>query len=232
ERADAERIAVRGKHRQALAHVLRGGAVHDGAESCFELPGALSGRDHERAAAEARHPGLERGERAQRRIEEHEPEDAARERLRFGMRLEAAREREPRDDLVTAEVCKVEEALHARVARHSDASASASGSTCCSSSTYGGSSRSTCGSPLVPVRMSRASSAAWMSRAGRFMRSPSRKPSPWKPVTGPTAQRLRIYADTRRTFASRSSDSIASITASMTAPAIGPPPKVVPSASS
>ena len=42
EGADAERVAVGGEHRNALAHVLGGGAVHDRAEARLELPGALA----------------------------------------------------------------------------------------------------------------------------------------------------------------------------------------------
>ena len=41
-----------------------------------------------------------------------------------------------------------------------------------------------------------------------------------------------MYCETRRTFAIRSCDSIASIVAAMAAQAMGPPPKVVPRPSS
>ncbi len=61
---------------------------------------------------------------------------------------------------------------------------------------------------------------------------PVRKPAPWWPVTGPTMQVLRMYALTRRTLASRSSFSMASMHGLDGRAAIGPPPKVVPSASS
>ena len=42
ERADAQRVAVGGEHGNALAHVLRRGAVHHGAEPRLELPRALA----------------------------------------------------------------------------------------------------------------------------------------------------------------------------------------------
>ena len=42
EGADAERVAVGGQHRQALAHVLGRGAVHDHAAAGLQLPGALA----------------------------------------------------------------------------------------------------------------------------------------------------------------------------------------------
>src|SRR5882762_2577697 len=66
EGADAQRIAVGGEHRQAFADVLGGGAVHHYAITPLQLPAALSRRDDERGTPEARHGGLERGERAER----------------------------------------------------------------------------------------------------------------------------------------------------------------------
>ena len=52
--------------------------VHDDAVPRLELPGAAARGDHERAAAQPRHARLERGQRAQRRIHEQQPEDLAR----------------------------------------------------------------------------------------------------------------------------------------------------------
>ena len=92
ERADAQGVAVGREHRNAFAHVLRGRAVHHGAETSFELPRALARRDHERRATQLRHASLERRQRAQRRVEEHEPENLARERLRLRLRFQPARE--------------------------------------------------------------------------------------------------------------------------------------------
>ena len=65
EGADAERVAVGGEHRDALAHVFRRGAVHDDADAGLQLPAALAGVNDEGAAAEARHGHLEGGEGAQ-----------------------------------------------------------------------------------------------------------------------------------------------------------------------
>src|SRR6185437_13413983 len=79
---------------------------------------ALSRSDDERAAAEPRHARLEGGERAQRRIEEEESQDLARERVRLRMRLEAARQLEERQHLLALEVRQVEETLHAGSSRH------------------------------------------------------------------------------------------------------------------
>ena len=112
EGADAERVGVGRQHRDALAHVFGRGAVHHRAEARLELPGALAGRDHERAAAEAHHPDLERRQRPQRGIEEHQAEDLARERGRLGVFLEPARERDEIDDLLAAEVGQVQESFH------------------------------------------------------------------------------------------------------------------------
>jgi hypothetical protein len=77
-----------------FANVLRGGAVHDGVQPCLELPGALARGDDERAAAEARHAGLERGQRAQRGIEKHQAQYLAGQRLRLRFVLQRLRERE------------------------------------------------------------------------------------------------------------------------------------------
>src|SRR5581483_3488919 len=96
-----------------LAHVLRCCTAHDGTEPRLELPGALSGSDYERAAPEPRHAGLEGGERAQRWIEEKEPQDPAGERMRLGTRLQAARQLEQRQHFLALEVGEIEEALHA-----------------------------------------------------------------------------------------------------------------------
>ena len=112
EGTDAERIGVGGEHGQALADVLGAAAVHHRAEPGLELPGPLPRGDHERAAAEPLHADLEGGERAQRGVEEHEPQDLSRERARLGMSLEAASEREEIEHLVSAEIGEVEEVLH------------------------------------------------------------------------------------------------------------------------
>ena len=72
---------------------------------------------------------------------------------------------------------------------HSDPPASggrAARSTCSSSSTNGGSRRSTCGSRARAGRGCRARAARrCTSLAGRVVRRPSRKPAPCTPTTGP-----------------------------------------------
>src|SRR5437660_3976090 len=224
ERADAQRVAVGGEHRDALPHMFGGGAIHHDRRPRLELPGALARGDHERAAAEPGHSGLERGEGAQRGVEEDEPENLARERMRLRILLQPPAELEQRQHLVALEIREIDKTLHGG----RSANASLSMSTCSSSRMNGGSSRSTCVSLAVPVRIPHSSSSAWICLAGRLVRNPVRKPAPWWPVTGPTMQLSRMYAATRLTCSSRFCDSIASMTASITAQAIGPPPNVVP----
>ncbi len=64
-------------------------------------------------------------------------------------------------------------------------SALRSSSTCSSSRMNGGNSRRIAGSALVPARMLRSSSAAWISLAGRAVRRPSRNPAPCDGGHGP-----------------------------------------------
>jgi hypothetical protein len=90
--------------------------------------------------------------------------------------------------------------------------------------------RSTCGSAAPPARILFARSSPTIGLAGRVVRSPSRSPAPCTAVTGPTTQRSRTSASTRRTLASRSPSAMASRVATIIAQASGPPPKVLPSA--
>ena len=78
--------------------------------------------------------------------------------------------------------------------------------------------------------MSFASSASRTAAAFGFVFSPSKKPRPCTPSTGPTTQCARTAALTSRTCASSLSRLITSITVLMAAHATGPPPNVVPSA--
>src|SRR2546430_913473 len=211
--SDAERVAIGAERRDALAHVLGGRAIHHDPGTGLELPAALPRADDERVAAEARHGGLEGCQRAQRRIEEQEPQDPPGQRARLGLLFQAPRELQERQHLVAPEVREIEKALHTGSSR----SASRSRSTCCSSRMSGGSSRSTCGSLAVPVRMQHSSSSAWISFAGRVVRSPTSRPAPWCAVTGPRTQLLRIYALTRRTRSSSRSFLMAAMTASIAA---------------
>jgi hypothetical protein len=89
----------------------------------------------------------------------------------------------------------------------------------------------TFGSPLVPARMSRASRPFCTSFAGLLVRRPVQEARALVPCHRADGAGVAMYFDTRRTFSSRSSVSIASITASIAAQAIGPPPKVVPRSS-
>ena len=57
----------------------------------LELPRALPGRDDERRPAELRHPGLHRAQRAERRIQEQEPEHAAAQHVAARGLLERSR---------------------------------------------------------------------------------------------------------------------------------------------
>ena len=117
EGADAERITIGGEHRDALAHVLRGAAVHDHARAGLQLPTALTGVDDQGAPTKACHGDLEGGQRAQRWIEEHQPHDLAGERARLGLTLQVPRELDEREHLLAGEVGEVEEALHADSSR-------------------------------------------------------------------------------------------------------------------
>ena len=100
ERANAQSVTIVGQYGHAFADMFRRRAIHDGAASRLELPGALAGGDHEGVAAEARHRRLERRERAQRRIEEQQAEDFSGQRLRLGLLRETFGEREQFDDLL------------------------------------------------------------------------------------------------------------------------------------
>ena len=215
----------------ALAHVLGGRAVHHDAAAGLELPGALPGVDDEGAAAQARHADLEGGERAQRGIEEQQPEHLAGERARLGLRLQAARELEQRQHLLAGEIGQVEEALHARlrseqrVAQHVDVLFL----------------EDVGRQQAQDVRIARgAREDAALEQLGldlpwpaAAVRSPTSSPAPWCAVTGSDDAAARgCRRRCARTRSSSPSDSMASITASMAAQAIGPPPKVVPRASS
>ena len=67
------------------------------------------------SAAEPRHAGLKGGQGAQRRIEEHQPEDLAGERVRLRLVLQRLRERQQIEDLLALEIGEVEKALHAGI---------------------------------------------------------------------------------------------------------------------
>src|ERR1700683_3476146 len=119
--------------------MLGGAPVHDCTGAAFETPGPLTRRNHERIPPKARHGSLERGQRAQRRIEEEEPEDFPGQRLWLRMRLQPAREREQSEHLIALKICKIDKALHgelrfpALLQAPISASATRSRSTCSSS---------------------------------------------------------------------------------------------------
>ena len=81
-----------------------------------------------------------------------------------------------------------------------DSASRQAASTCTCSSTNGARMRTTCGSPLVPVRMSCASSSRCTSFAGRACAARAGILRPASPTTGPTMQVSRICAEQRRTF--------------------------------
>jgi hypothetical protein len=95
--------------------VLRGGAVHDGVQPRFELPGALPRGDDEGLAAEPGHARLERGKGTQRGIEEYQAQNFAGQRLRLRPVLQRLREREQVEHLFAAEIGEVEKAVHAGI---------------------------------------------------------------------------------------------------------------------
>src|SRR6202012_5298272 len=96
----------------SFANVLGGGPVHHGVEPSLELPRALTGRDHERGAAEVGHGRLKGRERAQRRIHEQESQHLAGERLALGLALQGIRKREQIENLLAFEVGKIQETFH------------------------------------------------------------------------------------------------------------------------
>src|SRR5436305_4709785 len=204
--------------------MLGGSAVHHHAVAGLQNPRPLPRGDDERASPQPRHPGLERGEGAQRRIEEEESEDLPAERLRLRRAFQVRGQGEEILDLLRPERGQIEEILHAGTSE----SARARAATWASSSTRGGRRRTTFGSPLVPARIPLVSSSSTIARAGRVVLRPRRKPSPWMPVTGPTWQVSRMSLESCCTRGRRPSSSMASITASIRAQARGPPPKVVP----
>ena len=100
------------EHRDRFAHVFCRPSVHDRAVPGLDLPRALARRHDERRAAETLHASLERGERAQRRVQEQQAQDLAGERGRLGPVLQALGEREQVHDFVAGKFGQVEEALH------------------------------------------------------------------------------------------------------------------------
>ena len=60
-------------------------------------------------------PGLEGGQGAQRRIEEHQPEDLAGERPRLRLLLQRLGKRQQIEDLLAREIGEVQEAPHAGI---------------------------------------------------------------------------------------------------------------------
>ena len=81
----------------------------------LELPSSLTGRDHEGGAAEPAHGRLERGQGAERGIQEYEAEHLAREHRARRVLVEGLREREEIEDLGAIEIGEVQEALHAEI---------------------------------------------------------------------------------------------------------------------
>ena len=184
------------------------------------------GVDHERGAAEPRHARLERGERAQRRIEEQQAENLSGERLRLRLlRQPVARASSSVEDLARAarsarsrkrfmrrcrqrgaqqvDVLLLEDERRQQAQDRSDRA-------------------------LVPARMPLpAAPPGCPSPAGSC--AGRQEARPWKPVDRTDDAGLADVGRTRAArCASRSSVSIASMTASTTAQAIGPPPNVVP----
>ena len=112
-------------------------------------------------------------------------------------------------------------------------SAARSRSMCSSLRMNAGSSRRIAGSPAVPARMS-SRQQRLLDVLGGLVHAQARaeSPRPGSRSPGPTSQVSRCTPTRARTLASRSSCSMASMVASATAQAIGPPPKVVPRFSS
>ena len=123
----------------------------------FKLPGPLARGDHERGTAESLHCRLERRERSQRGVEEHQPQNFFQgEPAVRGCVSRRAREFYQGDDVVALEITQVDEPsssqIHQRLAQsigHAPPAARTAGSK-----------RTIEGSLLVPVRMSRSRSAA------------------------------------------------------------------------
>ena len=110
------------------------------------------------------------------------------------------------------------------MARRASASCAASDAR----SVSGGMTRSHAGSELVPARMSWSSSASRTSRAEVVHLSPSSMPRPRIPSTGPVTQLARSSRSRIAACCRSPSSRMVSSTASITAHASGPPPKVLP----
>ena len=177
---DAQHVAVRSQHWQAFANVFGSSAVHHLAIASLQLPGALTWSNHEGRAAESRHAGLERRQGAQRRIHKQQSEHLSTQGLWFGCAFKTRGESNQVLHLFAPQFGQIDEALHAGHTCYLPISSSAerSCSTCSACKMKGGSSRNTMGSPLVPARMSRSSSALWISMAGREQTSPASNPAP------------------------------------------------------
>ena len=212
-------------------------AIHHGAEAGLELPGALAGRDHERVAAQPRHAGLERGQRAQAGVHEQQAQHLAGQCLRVGAtarvawraRPGRARQRVSRSARSTKRFMSYRE-----VDQPSRLSAAASRSTSASLRVKGGSRRRMFGSPagarqdvvFVEQRLLHV-----LGRALGQMQAGEEARALVADDGSDHAGACGCTRHTRRTLASRSSFSMASMVASMAAQAMGPAPKVVPRAS-
>ena len=155
ERADAHRVAVGREHRDRLAHVLGGVAVHHHAVRVSSPRIDISGEITNAPPPSRIIAGLKRRERAQRRAEEQERQHLACERARLGVSVEPVARARGDLDLLAREVGEV---VKARIVQSPPGRRPASARARLKIS--GGSRRSTCGSALVPVRMSRSSSAS------------------------------------------------------------------------
>ena len=111
EGAHADQVDVAAEHPRDLGDVLLGLAVHHRAEVELDRPRVLARLQHHRVAAELEGAELEAGARAQRRVEEHQRDRLALERVAQLVALEQRGLRQQRVELGAAPVLGVQEML-------------------------------------------------------------------------------------------------------------------------
>ena len=162
---DAERIGVAAEHAGGIDDVLDGVAVHDGAGLGLQRPASLPRLEHHRVPAVEEHGGLEAGAGAEARVHEDHRQHLLLEPPRHLAALDPGGQPQQALHLLGAPVLQGQEVALGHASTSSRPASSRSASRWENES--GGSSRSTCGSVAVPVRIRRAKSARCTSTAGR-----------------------------------------------------------------
>ena len=112
ERAHADQVHVAPQHPRHFRDVLFGVAVHHRAEVEFDRPGVLARLQHDGMPAQLERAQLEAGAGAHRRVEEHQRDRAAFQRIPQRLPLETRGIRQQRIELGALPVLGIEEVLH------------------------------------------------------------------------------------------------------------------------